>query len=530
MKNILLLLFFLTAYCGNAQNYNCLQPGVKPFYTNGNGYLRGMRIDSVTTSGTDTVFHPYRTPRSALSFLSYAGALDSTGGSWLGKNVIKHADGTFVFDGVWHDSVVIKTQAHSGDTWTFFADKTHISYKATLTAIDTMTILGIVDSVKKITIEADTTGVMNAADPVNNFKIILSQNHGFVQIFDLYTFPYHIPNNVSSGMWGFDYYLDLVTNKLPCVCDEPSTNNYVDTTNSIFHTVPFHDPTLMEVNNFSVGQVMEISDQISEYSGDYVTLQITLDTVLSKTYTATSVSYTFAERGMYTVTTILPPSVTTTTTYSYGIAARSYGNTLLIDTTLMPEEWNAQYFYHFFPKANYDSVTGCPDTVCIVDLNNIAYPSGVVIFEMESTAVGVAVVGNTTNAYSIGLGLSGISMNDYTNSNTGYPWGAETGYYMYNNNHSLTCGGFNSIVPNSVGQVIAPINQITLYPNPATTQLTIQSTNEPINQLSISNILGQTIHQQTANDQLLTVDISALQPGIYFVRVNGTELRRFVKE
>ena len=509
-----------------------MQPGVKPFYTNGNGYLRGMRIDSVTTRGTDTVFHPYHTPRSVvLSFLSYADALDSTGASWLGKNVIKHVDGTFVFDNVWHDSVVINTQAHPGDTWTFFSDTTAISYKATLTAADTMTILGIVDSVKKITIEADISGVMNTADPVNNFEIILSKNHGFVKVFDLYTFPYHIPNNISSGMWGYDYYLDLVTNVLPCECDEPAPHNYVDTTNSIFHIVPFHNPTLMELNNFSVGEVFEFHDNNSQYDGNYVVDIITLDTILSKTYTATSVNYTLAEAYQNTTTTYsggMTPYVTTS--YSYGIVSSSYDTTLLMDTTLMPEEWNAAYFYHFFPKETYASGSVCPDTVCIVDVNNIAYPSGFVEFEAEMPIVGVSEIGNTTYTYSIGFGKSGISYNNYSYSSTAYPHTSETGGYMYIDNHDSICGGYESILPNAVSQINAVASHVTIFPNPANFQIFIRSTNAPITQLSITNFLGQTVYTNEYNSQKVQVDISDLPAGIYFVKVNGVEVRKFVKQ
>jgi len=86
------------------------------------------------------------------------------------------------------------------------------------------------------------------------------------------------------------------------------------------------------------------------------------------------------------------------------------------------------------------------------------------------------------------------------------------------------CEGGISTIPNT--------NEITIFPNPATTSLTIQSTIEPITQVSISNILGQTVHLQAApaNCQLLTVDVSGLAAGVYFVRVNGAAVRKFVKE
>ena len=86
---------------------------------------------------------------------------------------------------------------------------------------------------------------------------------------------------------------------------------------------------------------------------------------------------------------------------------------------------------------------------------------------------------------------------------------------------------------------IANGQNITIFPNPATTQLTIQSTDQLITQIAITNLLSQTIFQQTApanlptgqaGCKLLQVDVSGIPPGIYFVKINGTEVRKFVKE
>lgn len=84
---------------------------------------------------------------------------------------------------------------------------------------------------------------------------------------------------------------------------------------------------------------------------------------------------------------------------------------------------------------------------------------------------------------------------------------------------------------------IAITNNFTIFPNPATTQLTIQSTAQPITQITITNLLGQTVYSQlptaipiAIGSQLLTVDVSALPTGMYFVKVNDTEVRQFLKE
>ena len=71
---------------------------------------------------------------------------------------------------------------------------------------------------------------------------------------------------------------------------------------------------------------------------------------------------------------------------------------------------------------------------------------------------------------------------------------------------------------------------LSIFPNPATTELTIQSTNEPIKQITITNLLGQTVYNQMHSTDKVQVNISSLPTGVYFVKVNDTEVRKFVKE
>ena len=77
-----------------------------------------------------------------------------------------------------------------------------------------------------------------------------------------------------------------------------------------------------------------------------------------------------------------------------------------------------------------------------------------------------------------------------------------------------------------------PADAIILYPNPATTLLTIQSTGTAISQVIITNVMGQTVYSQlqTVNCKLIKADISELAAGVYAARVNGKYVQKFVKE
>ena len=74
---------------------------------------------------------------------------------------------------------------------------------------------------------------------------------------------------------------------------------------------------------------------------------------------------------------------------------------------------------------------------------------------------------------------------------------------------------------------------LALYPNPATSQLTLRVAGARGAQVEILNALGQTVARSTvANDQT-ALSVAALPAGLYGVRLTtqeGTATRRFVKQ
>jgi hypothetical protein len=73
--------------------------------------------------------------------------------------------------------------------------------------------------------------------------------------------------------------------------------------------------------------------------------------------------------------------------------------------------------------------------------------------------------------------------------------------------------------------------QVLIYPNPATNNLTIETSPQAI--IEITNIQGQLIKTIVAIGNKTTIDVSALPSGVYVVEVNmekGVEVKKFVKE
>ena len=93
-------------------------------------------------------------------------------------------------------------------------------------------------------------------------------------------------------------------------------------------------------------------------------------------------------------------------------------------------------------------------------------------------------------------------------------------------------------VPDSVTTGIKPINTkniISIYPNPATSTITIQQSNPSLHQqLLITDIMGKTIYTEPVNNSpQSTIDISEWSNGVYFYQLKGekeTVQGKFVKE
>jgi len=86
-----------------------------------------------------------------------------------------------------------------------------------------------------------------------------------------------------------------------------------------------------------------------------------------------------------------------------------------------------------------------------------------------------------------------------------------------------------------VDQLAVKNNQVIVYPNPASSQLTFNCS-ETITQLQIEDVLGQPLLQKSFNDEMQRqiVDVSTLPQGIYFYRLTSSNSEivtgKFVKE
>ena len=72
-------------------------------------------------------------------------------------------------------------------------------------------------------------------------------------------------------------------------------------------------------------------------------------------------------------------------------------------------------------------------------------------------------------------------------------------------------------------------DQVSIYPNPVNTLLTITSA-EIISRVTLMNMVGQVITSYQGCAETMKINLAHLLPGMYYNRINGYDIRRFVKQ
>ncbi len=85
------------------------------------------------------------------------------------------------------------------------------------------------------------------------------------------------------------------------------------------------------------------------------------------------------------------------------------------------------------------------------------------------------------------------------------------------------CDPYTRVVPLAGEQVI------NVFPNPVDEIIYVEATNN-INQISITNLIGQLVYSRSYNSQTVQINVANLPNGIYFLKINGNVVRRFIKE
>lgn len=493
MKYTLLLFFLLLQIIARGQNYSCIPPEHKAYFTNNKGYLRGIRIDSVRSNNGNALSYPFLTARiKAQNMGAYA---DTLGGSWMGKVIIESTDGTTYILNQWGDTVKIRNQAALGDSWILFQNSSPLHYRATVTALDTLTIGSVLDSLKTIHLTTMEGSTVVSGDVLNGVEIILSKHNGIWQAIDFYLFPYK--DTVSQTYDRLiDYYLNESMRPYELFPGQDLT----------FKRVNYSAPSHRKIFDYEVGDVL-----ITVTRNDLQIPQVhhsVWDTVTAKSISGDTVIYNMDSHysGLRKVTSG-PPGLES---YSgYGPRTLYITDGLLIDTLKMPEEWHNRNFYYFWEK---DS-SFCYRSNVHTWYNNFLADNGeLYIFEQS----------RNDNTFKEGLGT--VSQN-YTH----FP----TEQYLSISlkgakKEEQFCGQNNQ--PLSVNEEQLSEKWFKVYPNPANDKISVVTEQTRPFTVSVFSILGRaTGIMSNSQGGKTVIDVSGLSTGLYLLSIEMKGKRAFRK-
>ena len=147
--------------------------------------IQAVRYDTVRSSGTDSIFVTFP----CISDVQGQDWVDSTGGTILGRRILKKSNGWVYFFNRNGDTIRLNAIAKPGEHWKFFTlpDHGYLEAGVTNTAIEFAT--GVPDSVKTISFQARDSLESPISNPFNSLLMKLSKNFGLVKVYDFRNFP-----------------------------------------------------------------------------------------------------------------------------------------------------------------------------------------------------------------------------------------------------------------------------------------------------------------------------------------------------
>lgn len=183
-KTIFTLSFVLISIINTfGLDYQTISSNRIAYFDNEYYNIKCIRIDSVKHQG-DSVLFPFY----AIQQLNYE-CFSPFVASWIGKSVTIKDNGLNEFINKKGDTISIKTNTNLNDKWIAFVSQDSLIIEASVIIHDTMTFLGITDSVKTIEFKAYDKSMNHLDLEINDMHIQISKGYGFVKAFNFYLFP-----------------------------------------------------------------------------------------------------------------------------------------------------------------------------------------------------------------------------------------------------------------------------------------------------------------------------------------------------
>lgn len=472
--NISLILVLISIISTFGQDYQTISSNRIAFFDNEYNNIKCIRIDSLKHQ-TDSVFFPF----AAIQQLDYD-CFSPFVASWIGKSVTIKDNGLNEFINKMGDTISVKTNAKIGDKWFAYAIQDSLSIEATILSHDTLTFLGITDSVKTIGFQAYDKGMNQLDLEINDMNLQISKSHGFVTIFNFYLFP----------NFQVDYPYERFEEYSLIGLSNPK--------------IGVDNLTWFEVNDFQVGDELNVLDESSCWYGDgygSATTNKAIYKYLERIDYSDSIFYRYSRKQ----------SIYTTWTDSSDF--KYYDDTLT--TTIKPDS--------LFDKLPGEPVVNEYETYNYYMTNESPLsktnPSVYETFVFSGDTCWHMIIADgcfPADKYIKGLG------GPYYSCTHAFCLGGAERKLVYYKKGGVSWG--NPIIVTGISHV-STVKNITIYPNPAKNHVNITFSNSNYQDLHISiyDIQGKLQKTRSLESNNSMISISDLNSGIYILKIADNE-------
>jgi len=405
------------------------------------------------------------------------------GASWIGEKFRVDTNGDNIFYNALHEIIKIKEPVILNNSWVmYYSDTNNLVITATVTDIKNTSFIGITDSVATITLSAKDTNNNTIQNQVNNYQLRLSKNYGLISIMNFYRFPFE-------NQSGFIYSVS-------------DTLNLIGISNPL---IGWQNITSFDIYNWNVGWEFHSNESYNSapgpsYSGGSETH--TIRKIIGKTLTADSVNYLIDRCKYY-------------------FRFDNLGN-IIIENRVNDTIIETYYFNSFLNKLSFEPFSNNGYiTFYYKTLNTIMNQYWVFYDLYNDTCQAMNYDGTTTNTWGINMGSTYVS--DGFSGHSSY-------YFVYYKKDSIEWGIPYICTTLLESDNIAFKTGISIYPNPTNDILNIVN-NNTIQSITVFNTLGEKeLYKKIENaSKSLKIDISFLQKGIYFIKIDDALDNRVFK-
>jgi Secretion system C-terminal sorting domain len=444
------------------------------FATQTYDYILASRTESIEIQGTDSLFYTFQTVREDENTAASDPCHFYLGSAWSGQKTVIKADGRNIFYNKNNEPITIETQAVLNDTFLVYNYPSGDWIKGVVTNELQIFILDGMDNIKIIELFS------NIPFQFSNDRIILSENHGFVETYAFYSFPE--PYQGASSI--------TANNDFPLDYDGNFELVGIDTTG-------FHKPTTADVFDFEIGDEYKLFSSFE-----------TVETDLTETFVETEIVNKFVWEGdsiVYFVdlkmqqTQYAPSGPSETTIIDKGLTAITYTNLESWNTPYLPEEFNGSDGWSIL------LINSCGDVEEITRSQAVSWDGQNTCLEVDE---------NGTNLlFSAISGVGWVGKSGVTEDGSTYL--SELVYYGKADGSSC---GTNQVV--SVKEIEATPASFEIYPNPTNGDLFLDiAAGVSADIITVVDKTGKVVRIWKFQDSGPNLNISDLSPGMYFVLV-----------